>query len=197
MRKEHKVVDIAGWRGEGRSRLLEDLFREHRAALHSWLRTRLESDADCDDLIQDVYYRLARMDDLPDKMRNWRSPRAYLFSIAGNLAIDEQRRRALRRKHDADEDVKNPDLPLTITPETILSDRQDLERVKQVICNLKPRVQQAFLLNRVRYLNYRQIAHEMRIPVGRVEKYIARALVALRESMEESISRDGKGGGDI
>lgn len=191
MPKESKVVELANWRGVGRGHALEELFRAHRAALLAFLRTRLETDADCDDIIQDVFCRLAKMDDLPGKVQSWNNSRAYLFSIAANLAVDEQRRRAVRRRHDAEQEHMNTDQHLTITPETIASDRQELDRVKQVITLLKPRVRQAFVLNRFRYLSYRQIAREMGIPVGRVEKYIARALVALRDAMDDdSLSND-------
>ena len=164
---------------------LDLLFKEHEAALRSFLRVRMTNQDDIEDVIQDVYIRLAKVDDLIEKVnRRNGSTRAYIFSIANNLVIDNARRRAIRQKYvnekqrDSEEERANRD-----TPEDYIVAEQELERMKTVIMGLEPKIRRAFLLNRFRYMSYGQVAEEMEVPVKRVEKYISKALSTLKEGV--------------
>ena len=68
-----------------------ETFQEHRAALHSFLSRNLDSPEDVEDLVQEVYLRVARK----DKEETIRYPTTYIFKTAGNL-LNEHRKKAVR-----------------------------------------------------------------------------------------------------
>src|SRR5204863_1370078 len=60
----------------------------HEPALRAYLRCKFPWLTDIDDLVQDAYVRLLRID--PEKIRN---PRAFLFATAHNWAVNCSRRK--------------------------------------------------------------------------------------------------------
>src|SRR5262249_42088689 len=78
---------------EPRSSFVERLFAEHAGALQAFLRRRVQSQADAQDLAQEVYLRMLRVPD-QEAIRN---PVLYLYTVANNLAKEQaviDRRRA-------------------------------------------------------------------------------------------------------
>lgn len=183
--KPQKVVYISGQKGRKPNEILELLFREHEAALRSFLRVRVISKEDVEDVMQDVYIRLTKVDDLIEKVnRRNGSTRSYIFSIANNLVIDNARRQAVRRKYASEVQEGIHDTTFTdVAPETYAIAEQELERIKAIIMELSPKPRRAFLLSRFKYMSYGQIAEEMDVPVKRVEKYISKALSALKKGI--------------
>lgn len=166
--------------------VIEDLIRDHGEALRRFVALRMRSTPEIDDLLQDVYLRLARVDDLADKVsRGSGSTRAYLYSIANNLIVDRLRQNAMRARYGLTDPPELPDLVSNETPERIVAGRQDLDRVMKLLAELNPKWRTAFVLNRFKFMGHRQIAEEMGVRPKRVEKYIASALAALRKDREE------------
>ena len=78
---------------------LEDLCRLHTPALFPFLLNLTRNEADTRDLLQELFVSLARH---PDRMAGVRVPRAFLFRLAHNLAMDYLRSRNSRdRAHEA------------------------------------------------------------------------------------------------
>ena len=77
---------------ERRKRLLDQILG-HRAALQKYLRKFTAGAEDVEDLVQEAYVRVCAMP--PAQVVD--SPRALLFSIARNLAVDRARQKALPR----------------------------------------------------------------------------------------------------
>ena len=166
----------------GSQGILERLFEEHAGALRSFLGVRLGSGQDVEDVVQDVYVRLARQDGLLEKVAaSSGSTRSYLYTIANNLVVDRQRHSVMARKHGLTEVTELPERAVHQTPERAIVADQELERVKAVLMKLAPMRRQAFVLSRFRHMSYRQIAIEMDIKPKRVEKYIASVLAVLRQ----------------
>ena len=74
---------------------LESLYDEFAQRLYGYLLTFTRRDADANDLLQDLFVKLARN---PDCLNGVASERAFLFRIAHNLAIDWSRRARSRRE---------------------------------------------------------------------------------------------------
>ena len=66
---------------EPKPSLVERLFAEHRAALHTFFLRRIRTKADAADLAQEVYLRMLRISD-QEAIRN---PVHYLYTVANNL----------------------------------------------------------------------------------------------------------------
>lgn len=186
MKAPNKVIDLDRWRTEARTALLSELFEQHQASLNAFLRVRLNSPDDAKDVLQDLFYRLARSEGLVEKMQNCDNPRAYLFSIANNLIVDRYRRAGVRAAYDAEIRGENSDAEdsrvLFHSPERDLVASRELAAAKQVILALPARCKTAFILNRFKHMSYKQVSDTMGVPVKRVEKYISKALLALRKS---------------
>jgi RNA polymerase sigma-70 factor (ECF subfamily) len=85
-------VDTTG--AEQRTKLIEQLFREHNRALITFLTARLHSESEARDVAQEAYVRLLQL----ERTDAIGFHRAYLFRIAANLAVDRIRARAVRAK---------------------------------------------------------------------------------------------------
>ncbi|MBX7211985.1 MAG: sigma-70 family RNA polymerase sigma factor [Verrucomicrobiaceae bacterium] len=71
---------------------LERLYDAHASGLFHYLATFTKNEADARDLLQDVFIKLARLDEL-DALQN---EKAFVFRLAHNIAIDWLRRRKVR-----------------------------------------------------------------------------------------------------
>lgn len=167
-------------------RVIEQLFDEHHVAMRAFLRRRQVPDDGIDDVIQEVFTRLAKMEDLAEKIRpEQTAQRGLLYTMANNVVIDLSRRHKLweRYMRRESEDVKADFREVENNPESLLSTRQDIERVKEVIATMKPTWRRAFVLSRFKYLTYRQIADDMGVSVKQVEKYMKQALLRIRDAV--------------
>ena len=192
--KESNVVDIGVKSKESRQDVLERLFSEHRSALRSFIIGRTGYDHEVDDVIQEVFIRLSRLDDLDERLPpGGKGNVAYLFSVAHNLVIDMERRKAMIRakmeQYRRDEEGLVPDNP---QPEALVLAGQELARVKAAIMTMRPNWRKAFILNRFKFKTYREVAEEMGVSVKQVEKYMKQALIKVREA---SVSTGTKGDG--
>ncbi|WIO73918.1 RNA polymerase sigma factor [Porticoccaceae bacterium LTM1] len=179
-----KIIDITAKRQDTQRQVLERLFKQHESELRAFLQVRLGSRADSEDILQDLFCKLARIDGLSTQLDPELNPRAYLFTIANNLLIDYLRKRSVRQAHEMEQGVTPFDAPVHITPENIVAANQDLSWVKTVLKKLTPKCRTAFVLKRFQHMGIREIALNMGISESRVNKYIARAMQALRDEME-------------
>ncbi len=76
---------------------LDRLYDDHAQAVFSFLLSLTRNEADCRDLLQDLFVKLARN---PALLRSVRNPRSFLLRMAHNGAIDLVRRRTARVEHE-------------------------------------------------------------------------------------------------
>ncbi len=192
-----KVVNFTGWRRETKSEILERMFKEHGGALRSFLRARIGSGVDIDDVVQEVFLRLAKMDDLFDSLSPCSgSNRSFILTAANNMVVDMERRKAVRKKYNADHSDQEKQRVTEITPEKIAEESEQLEMINRVIMDMRPNWRRVLILNRLENKSYRQLAGEMGVSVKQIEKYMSRALATIRDAvrqmreMDQSFSRD-------
>lgn len=178
------VVDLSGRRGEAKEQVLERLFREHGAALRAFLRMRRVGNEELEDIVQDVFVRLARMNDLrerlpPGEQRN----RAFLFTVANNLLVDQRRHQRLQRQYLQEQAAMSDETENTgESPELAALAREQLDHLRGVIMNLHPKWRESFILTRFMHKSYRQAADEMGVSVRQIERYVTKALVKIRKA---------------
>jgi len=99
-------------------------FQENYEQLFRFLTRKLGGDHErAADVVQDTYVRLADAHDQGDVIDN---PRAYIYRVAGNLAIDGIRReKRITAHHDMDEDTDAIHDPKP-GPENIVLDREQI-----------------------------------------------------------------------
>ncbi|MCV6605661.1 MAG: RNA polymerase sigma factor [Porticoccaceae bacterium] len=181
-RKKSNVIGLNERRSETNSQVLERLFRDHGRALRTFLIGRVQAKEDLDDIIHEVFARLAKISNLAQKLAaNRKDNRAFLFTSVNNYIIDQERRKVLERRYQREQQQQEGYLVVELSPEKIASSSEELELIKSAIGRLPSTWRQAFILSRFDHLSYQQIADRMGISVKTVEKYITRALVQLRK----------------
>ena len=155
----------------------------HEPELRAWLSRRDMPGLDVDDIVQESYAILVRL----ESVEHIRDPRTYLFEVAKSVALQGLRRRrvvSFETLAEADGLQIPSDDP---DPETIVAGRQELGRLARMISELPPKCAQAFVLRKIRGLSQREVAAAMGVSENTVEKHIGKALAFLTE-------RIGRGG---
>ncbi len=138
-------------------------------------------DADrAQDLAQEVFVRA--LDHEPE------NPRAWLFTVAGNLARDEARAAIRRRKHLTLIKVEAT-AQSVVDPTEELEREQRMERVRRALDQLSERDRDVLLLWDAG-LNYGEIAGETGLAKGAIGTTLARARRRLVEAYDALEERD-------
>ena len=175
---------------ESRGQVLERLFNEHGAALRSFLRARLGA-ADVEDVVQEVFVRLARMTDLDSRLpAGGKENRAYIFMAANNMIVDMERRKAVRRRHQEDEKHGGMVDLYDISPEITVAGVQELGLIEKAIVELPPKWRKAFVFSRFGHLSYKEIAQKMGVTTRTVENYMSNALTKLRSTISRATGEE-------
>lgn len=149
-----------------------------------WLRraTRM-SDADIDDIVQETYSILAKL----ETVTPIRDPRTYAFQVARSVFLQGLRRNKIVAI-DAIADLEAIDAPDDApSPEQHAIGKRELLRVEAAIGEMPPQVRKVFWLRRVEGLSQRETAAELGLAEHTVEKYSAKGMKLL-------LARFGRGG---
>jgi RNA polymerase sigma-70 factor (ECF subfamily) len=159
---------------DARVALVRKLFEEHNRALVTFLAARLHSQSEARDVAQEAYVRMLQLEE-PSAVGFLR---AYLFRIAGNLAIDRLRKRNVR--DEGPPQALFEELLAQPGPERTVLARQELEIVKKALRELPEKCRQAFALYMFAERGIPEIAKMMRVSERMVRAYIAEALAYCR-----------------
>lgn len=152
--------------------LLEQVYFCHQAELKRLLRAHFRQAHLADDIMQEVWLRMQRIDD----ETAIRQPRDFLLRMAINLGVDMLRRDQVRQLHEGRFAVSGKVDNGELTLEQQLIDRQRLRCVWQEILALPERCKDVFMLSRLHGLSYPSIAGKLGISVSMVEKHMMKAL---------------------
>jgi len=159
---------------------LNQIFR-HRAALHRYLRKFTSGGEDIEDLVQETYVRVYS---LPD-YRAVESPRALLFRIAHNLAVERARRRN-SQSTDSVAEFDGLDVScVEAAPEEQLDRRRAFESFCAAVERLPPLCRRVFVLRKVYKLSHGEIAEILGVSHSTIEKHVAKGLVRCRDYLRE------------
>jgi RNA polymerase sigma-70 factor (ECF subfamily) len=148
---------------------LSALFREHHDKLVRFLTIRLGSEAEAQEAAQEAFLRLLNLREL----RHTDNLKALLYLTARNIVIDRLRRRKLQRAWEQQSQEREID---EVTPEQIVSDRQQLDVLHRLIEELSPKCRDAFVSFKFHGLSYSVIASHMGLTESMVRKYVLRAV---------------------
>lgn len=159
----------------------------HEPLLRAWLRSRFGEQLDIDDLVQETFLRV---------LTAWqetglRTPKAFLLTVARNLALDQLRRRGLVATIplvdsdalfvlDEDEDVAEK-----------VAHHHDLLLLTEAIQSLPNRCRQIFTLRKIYGLTPKEIAARLGLSPSTVSAQLAIGLDRCTEYFER-IARERK-----
>lgn len=144
----------------------------HEPMLRAWLRSRFPGLDDIDDVVQQAYERILTV--WPE--REIRSPKAFLFAIARNIAYDRYRRikvAATESLGDFDEFSVLDDAADVV--ETVARN-QEIELMTQAIQKLPDHCRRVLTLRYVYGLPRQDIADKLGISVRTVEAHITEGI---------------------
>lgn len=155
----------------------------YRAQLHRLLSARANP-GDADDLMQELYLKVAAVED-PAGVRD---PASFVFRLAFNLASSWRRGAERRIRRDNAWMREGADLAGDVTvdlepaADEALASRQELARVLLALRALPPRTQQVFEMHKLRGASYAEVATALGVSRSAIEKHMMRALAALSQA---------------
>jgi RNA polymerase sigma factor (sigma-70 family) len=144
--------------------------------LIGFLRRNCRETDDIVDLRQDVYVRVYEAADSSVPA----NPQAFVFAVARNLLIDRARRKQVAAIVALAPSGELPDHVDELCPERHAIGKQDLECLEQAFSELPPKCREVVQLRRIEGLSQRDVADQMGVSEGTVEKHIAKGIRFLR-----------------
>ena len=160
----------------------DEFYRAYRKPLLAFFARRLGSDADLDDLVQEVFYRIFIL----GKQAELENPHAYVFQVAANLIRDRSRRMSTRIKASRQLAFENENRVEEISPERVLQGKQAIAVLRAALEELPPRTRAVFVLRRFEGFKYREIARRLGVSPSSVEKHMMSAIKHVFARMDKS-----------
>jgi RNA polymerase sigma factor (sigma-70 family) len=153
----------------------------HEAALRAYLRVRFPSIKDIDDLIQETFARILRTrTGVPV-----RSPKALLFTVARNTAIDQLRREQIVRIDGLADLEQLPVYDHAPGAAEALSHEQELRLLEEAVESLPARCQQILILKKIHGLSYAEIGERLGIKSNTISAQLTIGVLRCRRFLEE------------
>jgi len=166
--------DATGW---------EELVRIHTRRVYGLCYRFTGSDAEAQDLTQEVFLRVFRT------LKSYRSAEGsfvtWLTRLGRNLLIDHYRRTKLDRATEPIED-QLPTLEqkeyagqASVQPDRVLAGHEASELLQAALAKLSPELRETVVLRDLQELEYREIADVLKIPEGTVKSRLNRGRAEL------------------
>ncbi|MBC2665350.1 sigma-70 family RNA polymerase sigma factor [Novosphingobium flavum] len=153
--------------------------KRYRRALLSFFRRRLPPGDHQEDLVQEVFLRLARRQNLHEIA----NVDGYIFQSASSVLMDWRRSQA-RRAFGLHDPIDETLLDVGATPERVILGRDALNRLIVALEDMPSRTQAIFILYHFEEKTHGEIGRALGIAIRTVEDHIARANRYLRDVVE-------------
>jgi RNA polymerase sigma factor (sigma-70 family) len=153
--RDHRLAEVAG---------------QYRTPLLRFFQRRVGPGGDADDLVQDVFSRLAAQD-----LAEIENIQGYVFKIAANVLRDKARRASVRSIVTATPDGFDIEDETGFSPERILLGREALQILVVALYELPETVRIVFSQYHFDGIAQVEIARRLGISLSSIEKHMARA----------------------
>jgi RNA polymerase sigma-70 factor (ECF subfamily) len=170
-------------RSETKHAFVTSVERSYGQRLRRFVSARLRNAAaDTQDIMQEVYLRLLRIDD-HEAIRN---PQAYLFTVAGHVLAQHALRQSTTLDSESFVDVESQ-LPgdAQTDPAAEVETEQAFEELGRSLQKLSPKAYATLILSRCEGLPLQQIGERLGVSRDQVKKYLARALIHVHKGLAE------------
>ncbi|NOT76858.1 MAG: RNA polymerase sigma factor [Cyclobacteriaceae bacterium] len=170
----------------------QETFRKERGKLLSFIRGKVSSSEEAEDIMQDVFYQfVAGFESIEslDRVTSW------LYSVARNKIIDRYRRDAARpKKTDFEGMIGNKDEPLTLqeilpdldnTPEQALLREAIWDEITLALDELPTDQREIFIQNEMEERSFREISEETGVSINTLLSRKRYAILALRKRLQK------------
>ncbi|HRK75154.1 MAG TPA: sigma-70 family RNA polymerase sigma factor [Rhodothermales bacterium] len=172
----------------GRVEAFEILVQRYKDPLSNYIYRFLGDMKECEDLLQETFLRVYRNRHSYRRIAKYST---WLYTIAGNLARSEYRKRKRRRvyslqsvnRDDEEYEVEIPDetyLP-DLQTESLLQDKFVQETLRQIPDEFR----EVVVLRDIQQLSYEEIAEITGLPMGTVKSRINRGRTKLQQMLKD------------
>jgi RNA polymerase sigma-70 factor (ECF subfamily) len=160
-------------------------FLDKRESLLLFLAARTRSMATAEDLVQDLYLKVAAMEPAAEV----RAPSALLYRMAANLMVDQLRstQRASRRdaewRSDRRVSLSGEDVVEEPAADDVVVAKERVRQLAAAVAALPPQMGRAFRLHKLEGLSQARTAQAMGVSVKMVEQHIAAAIRQLAQRL--------------
>lgn len=170
---------------DSKANSINAIVRDYRQRLLGFIRKRVTNEADAEDILQDVFYQLLGNKEPIDQVASW------LFTVARNKIIDSKRKKQPLATDflfsDTDEAEMGAWMGILMddssNPETVYLRNLFQETLKEALDELPEEQKQAFVLNELEGIPFKQISDETNIPVNTLISRKRYAVLYLREKL--------------
>ena len=169
-----------------RNRNITDTIKAYSKRLFGFIRQRVASKEDAEDILQDVFYQFAGNADEIEQVSSW------LFTVARNKVTDSYRKQKLPLIDDlsfaASQDEERFDwkeflLPDNQTPETAYLRNLFWEEMQQALDELPAEQREVFIQNELEDIPFKVIAEQTGVSVATLISRKRYAVLHLRERL--------------
>lgn len=176
---EHALIGQLSQKNEA---AFERVFKEYYKTLHAYACTILRDDADAEEMVQQVFFKLW---DRAANLQISGSIAAYLYRAVHNECLNFIKHQNVKAKHQLHvayrlrEDERSA--------QTEYHDPALLKRITEALNNLPEQCRTIFQMSRFEDLKYREIAERLNLSVKTVENQMGKALKLMRARLTEFI----------
>ena len=170
-----------------------EAYLENELALKRFLRRFIKSREGADDLAQEAFLRAFAA----ESERLITSPKAFLFKVAKNLALNElakQSSAAIEPLGDFEDQEVLQDSSQAAVDDAV-DGRERIRMLARAIAALPPQCAKVFILRKMQGLSQKEIAARLNISVRTVENHVALGLVRCKAYMRAHGGVSDQGGG--
>ncbi len=157
----------------------EQAFDQYYTSIRNFLYFKTSQADMAEDIAQDAFVKLWETRYKINKS----SLKSYLYTIAGNLAINQLKRNQLKYKFlNLQEDRSNKE-----TPEYLMEMQEFDEKLQNTLSRIPDGAREVFLMNRIEGMKYHEIADRLGLSTKAIEKRMSKALAIIREDLQRKV----------
>ena len=169
---------------KGDSYAFDQLVKRYKEPLLNFIFRFIGEISEAEDIVQETFYRVYKNKHYYKEVAKFST---WIYTIAGNLAKTELRRRrrrklfSIHKETSAEKEIELPDKRSDPEKEvnTVLTEKV----IQKAINNLPPKFRQVIILRDVQGFSYEEISSIIKVPLGTVKSRVNRARLRLQEDL--------------
>ncbi len=171
---------------QGEAYAYDQIVRRYKDQLLNFVFRFLGNAEEAEDIVQETFLRVYRNRYAYTRVAKFST---WIYTIAGNLARTELRRRKRRRLFSISTDMGLEDRDFEISdevfnPEIHVDSAMQEELIQREISKLSPKFREVIILRDVQELSYEEISKIIRVPIGTVKSRVNRARLRLQARLK-------------
>jgi len=163
---------------EGDEKAFAELFREYGPRLHSYLSGMTKSESGAEELVQNTFIRIWLY---RDQLPGLENPKAWIYKVASNEALNYLKRKALETK--IIHQLQTNETTLTGNDAVLYNEMKTA--IREAVDSLSERRQQVYRMSREQGMKQQEIADALGLSLVTVKNTLGSALEGIRTHLKE------------